>query len=486
MDIGIDLGTSSVKALLVDDEQRIVAEASEPLTILRERPLWSEQSPEDWKAATERAMRRIRETAPKEFAGAQAIGLTGQMHGATLLDSSLRVLRPAILWNDGRSGAECAELEALEPRTREITGNTAMPGFTAPKLLWVAKHEKELFQRTAHVLLPKDWLRLVLTGDLATDPSDASGTLWLDVGKRRWSSEMVAACGLPESAMPRVFEGTQPTGTLRAEVAAAWGLSPSTLVAAGGGDNAAGAAGVGVVKPGEALLSLGTSGVIFLVTEQFSPKPAGGVHAFCHCVPNRWHQMSVMLSAASCLSWATVALGAPDEATLVAEAETTADAPSSVLFLPYLSGERTPHNDPRARGVFYGLTHETTRADLARAVLEGVAFGFADGMAALRAAGGAPSEITVIGGGSRSAFWTRILATALAQTMLVRERAELGPAYGAARLARVARTGESVEDVCRPPRVIRRIEPDAGLRDAYRSAIDRYGDLYQRLRTSFS
>jgi xylulokinase len=486
MDIGIDLGTSSIKALLVDDAQRIVAEASVPLTVQRPHPLWSEQSPAEWKHACGEAIAKLRAAAPGELGAVRGIGLSGQMHGATLLDADHRVLRPAILWNDGRSAAECAELEVREPRSRALTGNAAMPGFTAPKLLWVAKHEPETFARTAHVLLPKDWLRFEMTGELATDPSDAAGTLWLDVARRRWSEPMLTACKLTEAAMPRVYEGTQPTGTLRPELAASWGLSPSIQVAAGGGDNAAGAAGVGVVSPGDALLSIGTSGVIFLVTERFAPRPEGGVHAFCHCVPERWHQMSVMLSAASCLSWLTGVLGARDEGALVAEVEAAPPPPATVLFLPYLSGERTPHNDPRARGVFFGMTHDTDRRTLARAVMEGVAFGFVDGLAALRAAGGAPRDITVIGGGSRSALWTRILASALGETLLVRERAELGPAFGAARLSRIARTGAPVSEVCTAPRVVHRIEPDAALSDVYAGAIDRYRDLYTHLRDDFA
>ncbi|HXX68987.1 MAG TPA: xylulokinase [Polyangiaceae bacterium] len=484
MYIGLDLGTSSVKALLVDDEQRILAEASAPLAVERPHPLWSEQSPASWWAATSDAVARLRADSPGAFASVRAIGLSGQMHGATLLDSELRVLRPAILWNDGRSGAECVELETREPRTRAITGNAAMAGFTAPKLLWVARHEPDVFARTQHVLLPKDWLRLKLTGDLATDASDASGTLWLDVGRRSWSDDMLAACALSPKAMPRVCEGSEATGTLRSDLAAEWGLSAKTIVAAGGGDNAAGAAGAGVIRPGQALLSLGTSGVIFLVTDRFSPSPARGVHAFCHCIPNVWHQMSVILSAASCLSWIASVEGR-DEAALVAEVESNAPAPSRTTFLPYLSGERTPHNDPQARGVFLGLTHDTTRAELVRAVLEGVAFAFADGMQALRDAGGAPREITVIGGGSRSPLWARIIASALGETLLVRERAELGPAFGAARLARIALSGESIEDVCRAPAVVRRIDPDASLAAHYRGAIVRFRDLYVRLRGAF-
>jgi xylulokinase len=485
MYLGIDVGTSSVKALLVDDAQRIVAEASAPLPVERPHPLWSEQLPSLWWKAMSGALAQIRSDSRAAFSAVRGIGLSGQMHGATLLDDSLRVLRPAILWNDGRSHAECAELEARAPRSREITGNAAMPGFTAPKLLWIARHEPGVFARTAHVLLPKDWLRLELSGELATDASDASGTLWLDVGQRRWSEEMLAACRLPRAAMPTVHDGTQPTGTLRPQWVKDWGFATAPVIAGGGGDNAAGAVGVGVVQAGQALLSLGTSGVVFLVTERFSPSASRGVHAFCHCIPGTWHQMSVMLSAASALSWVASVTGARSEGALVEEIEAAGASPSSVVFLPYLSGERTPHNDPHAQGVFFGLTHDTTRADLGRAVLEGVAFAFGDGVEALREAGGAPREITLIGGGSRSALWTRILASTLGEAMLVRERSELGPAFGAARLARMAVTGEPVEGVCPAPRVTSRVEPDPSLRDQYRSRIERYRDLYQRLRTAF-
>ena len=486
MYLGIDVGTSSVKAVLVDDDQHIVAEASSPLAVERPHPLWSEQTPALWWSATSEALGQVRSSARGAFAAVRGIGLSGQMHGATLLDANLHVLRPAILWNDGRSHAECAELEAREPRSREITGNAAMPGFTAPKLLWLERHEPAVFARTAHVLLPKDWLRLELSGDLATDASDASGTLWLDVAKRRWSNEMLAACHLSPGSMPRVSEGSQPTGTMRRELAKEWGFSTAPLIAAGAGDNAAGAVGVGVVHSGQALLSLGTSGVVFLVTERFAPNPAGGVHAFCHSIPDTWHQMSVMLSAASSLSWIASATGARNEAALLAEIEANGSKPSPVLFLPYLSGERTPHNDPKAQGVLFGLTHDTTRADLGRGVLEGVAFAFADGVQALRDAGGAPREITVIGGGSRSLLWTRILASVLGETMLIRKGADQGPAFGAARLARIAVTGESVESVCQAPAIVSRVDPDASLREHYLRRLDRYRDLYRRLRTAFA
>lgn len=388
MFIGLDIGTSGVKGILVGENQQVLAEANAPLTISRPHPLWSEQDPNAWWQAVDTVMGLMRADRQAEYAAVRGIGMSGQMHGATLLDANDKVLRPAILWNDGRSGTECAELMAREPRTKDITGNLAMPGFTAPKLIWVARHEPEIFARVARVLLPKGYIRLLMTGEAVSDMSDAAGTLWLDVARRDWSDEMLAACGLSRAHMPRLVEGNRVSGRLLPDVAAAWGLSASVVVAGGAGDNAAGAVGVGAVVPGRAFLSLGTSGVYFLSNAQYAPNPDQGVHAFCHCLPDTWHQMSVILSAASCLSWAAGVTGAGDEAVLLAEVEAASD--TSEIFLPYLSGERTPHNDPHAKGVFFGMTHQTDRAALARAVLEGVAFAFADGQDALLAAAMAP------------------------------------------------------------------------------------------------
>lgn len=399
--LGIDLGTSGVKAVLADAEGRIVAGASAPLAVSRPRPGWSEQDPADWWAAAEAAVGALRAEAGAAWPAVAGIGLSGQMHGATLLDGADRVLRPAILWNDGRSAAECTALEAAEPRSRAITGNRAMPGFTAPKLLWVRAHEPDVFARVRRVLLPKDWLRLGMTGEAATDVSDASGTLWLDVARRAWSPAMLDATGLDAGAMPALFEGPEETGRLRPEVAAAWGL-PRVPVAAGGGDNAAGAVGAGVVRPGEAFLSLGTSGVLFAADDRFRPNPKRAAHAFCHALPAAWHQMAVLLSAASCLAWAARATGAAGEAALLAEIEAAPPAPGTLLFLPYLSGERTPHDDPDARGAFFGIDHDSTRGALGRAVLEGVAFAFADAQEVLLEAGATLHEVTLIGGGARS------------------------------------------------------------------------------------
>src|SRR5262245_49646086 len=298
--LGIDGGTSAVKAVVLDEAGEVVSEASAPLTVSRPRPHWSEQDPDDWWRATDHAVREL--AARGAVRDVASVGLSGQMHGATLLDASQRPLRPAILWNDGRSAAACRALEAAVPDSRSITGNLAMPGFTAPKLVWLREHERESFVRTRSVLLPKDYVRLRLTGECATDLSDASGTLWLDVAKRRWSEAMLAACDLPLAAMPALYEGPEETGRLRAEVAAAWGMA-RVPVAAGAGDQAAGAAGEGVIAAGQASLSLGTSGVLFSADDRFRPNPGRAMHAFCHCVPGAWHEMSVLLSAASCLSW---------------------------------------------------------------------------------------------------------------------------------------------------------------------------------------
>ncbi len=485
MYLGIDLGTSGVKVVLVDDDQTVIDQATAPLQVSMPQPLWSEQDPESWWLATCDAVATLRAGRADELQAVRGIGLSGQMHGATLLDASDRVLRPAILWNDGRSAAECAELERRAPESRAITGNLAMPGFTAPKLLWVANHEPEVFADVAKVLLPKDYVRLRMTGASASDMSDSAGTLWLDVAGRRWSEEMLDATGLPLSAMPELFEGSQATGTLRPEIAAEWGVAADAVVAGGGGDNAAGAAGVGVVEPGAAFLSLGTSGVLFVSNAGYAPNPEQAVHAFCHCLPETWHQMSVILSAASCLSWLSEILGAEVE-TLLDEAAAADRDTGSLIFLPYLTGERTPHNDANAMGVFFGLTAATARADLTRAVLEGVAFAFADGQAALQAAGTEIGETSVIGGGARSQFWGRILAAVLGRTLTYHSGGEVGPAFGAARLGRLAATGEDPKSVCTRPPTAGVVDPDPGLQDRYQARWARFRDLYPTLRGHFA
>ena len=478
MFLGIDIGTSGVKAIVLDEKGALAGQGSAPISVSRPHELWSEQNPDDWWTATSAAVRAID---PALRRSVRAVGIAGQMHGATVLDSADRPLRPAILWNDGRAHAECAELEAAVPILHKITGNLAMPGFTAPKLLWLRRHEPELFAQIARVLLPKDYVRLKMTGQAASDLSDSAGTLWLDVGSRCWSEEVLAACGLGLSHMPTLHEGSEITGTLRTEVAADWGMDIVPVVA-GGGDNAAGAAGVGVVKDGDALLSLGTSGVIFAATSTFRPNPAGAVHAFCHCLPGLWHQMSVHLSAASCIDWVGNLTGASGPAEVFARAE-AAGTGGSELFLPYLSGERTPHNDPHVRGAFFGMDNETDAGRLSAAVLEGVAFALADGMAALRAAGTQLEELSVIGGGARSRYWGTILAAALDVRLVYLDGGEVGPALGAAKLAQMAVTGASATEVCIRPPVAHVIEPDPELAEKLAPAHAKFRSAYPALKS---
>ncbi|NGM19751.1 xylulokinase [Roseomonas stagni] len=484
MHLGLDLGTSGVKAVLTGAAGEVLAQATAPLGLSNPHPLWSEQDPGDWWDATIAAITALGRQ--HDLSGLRCIGIAGQMHGAVLLDAGDQMLRPAILWNDGRSHAECRALEAAEPRSRAITGNLAMPGFTAPKLLWVRHHEPDIFARTRRVLLPKDWLRLRLTGEAVSEMSDAAGTLWLDVAARRWSPAMLAATGLDLSHMPRLVEGTEVTGRLRADVAAQLGLPAGIPVAGGAGDNAGGAAGIGCVAPGDAFVSLGTSGVVFVSDKGFLPDPERAVHAFCHCLPDTWHRMSVILSAAASLAWLARATATP-EAALLAEMEGEGlRAEGRLVFLPYLSGERTPHNDAAATGTFFGLHGSTSRADLTRAVLEGVAFALADGVEALEAAGPRIPSLTAIGGGARSAAWLRILAATLGRPILATAGAEVGPALGAARLARIACGDATVAEACVKPPVAACHEPDPALAASLLSRREAHRRLYPALRDVFA
>jgi xylulokinase len=488
MYLGLDLGTSELKALLLADDHRVVAVARSPLTVQRPHALWSEQSPADWWTAVGAVLDELAASHAGALAQLRAIGLSGQMHGAVLLDEHGNVLRPAILWNDGRSGAACAALSAAVPQLTRITGNLAMPGFTAPKLWWVREHEPDLFRRTARVLLPKDWLRLQLTGEAVTDCSDASGTLWLDVGARRWSAELLAAGGLGVGHMPRLVEGSEVSAHLRGELARRWRMPEGVPVAGGGGDNAASAVGMGAVGAGQGFVSLGTSGVIFRTTERFMPNPAQALHAFCHAVPGRWHQMSVMLSAASAVSWATRAFGFADEAALLRAAESLGDAQrgKAPLFLPYLSGERSPHNDPMAQGALVGLTHSHDTAALAYAVVEGVSFGLLDGYRSFGpSVASQATALSLVGGGARSAFWARLLATLLDVPLQTHDGGEAGGALGAARLAWLADRGTE-SSVCVAPPVARRFDPDPASAQRLAPRAERFRALYPALRQRFS
>lgn len=479
MYLGIDLGTSGVKAILLSEEGQAVASHSEALTLSRPHPLWSEQNPADWWSATEKAVLALSQL--HALKKVKAVGITGQMHGATVLDAQQNVLRPAILWNDGRSFSQCQQLEAAVPDSREITGNLMMPGFTAPKLQWLRENEPELFAKIDKVLLPKDYLRWLMTGVFASDMSDAAGTMWLDVAKRDWSDSLLAATGLTRQHMPALFEGNQITGQLLPALASRWGMDCVPVIA-GGGDNAAGAVGVGLYKTGQAMLSLGTSGVYFAVSDGFLSNPQQAVHSFCHALPDTWHLMSVMLSAASCLDWAANLTGTASVGELIGLAENTPPADSPVCFLPYLSGERTPHNNPNAKGTLFGLTHQHGPADIARAVLEGVGFALADGMDVLHATGLKPHSITLIGGGARSPYWRQMLADISGLTLEYRTGGDVGPALGAARLAQIAMNPGSPLEQFLPELALEQVhQPDAQKHKVYAERRKVFRELYKRL-----
>lgn len=481
MYLGLDLGTSGIKALLIDNDQTIIASAHADLTISRPHTGWSEQNPKDWLDAAETALLELKSTHPAELAAVQGIGLSGQMHGAVLLDEQDQVLRPAILWNDTRSYHQAARLDA-DPRFRTITGNIVFPGFTAPKLIWVKENEPAIFEKVRYVLLPKDYLRLWLTGEHISDMSDSSGTAWLDTAKRQWSSELLAAADMDISQMPRLVEGTEQAGRLRAELASRLGMKAGTIVAGGGGDNAASACGVGTVAPDRAFISLGTSGVLFVANRRYSPNAASAVHSFCHALPHTWHQMGVILSATDSLNWYSK-ITDTSAADLTAELGDTLKAPGTVSFLPYLSGERTPHNDANIRGAFIGLGHESNRPALTQAVLEGVAFAIRDNLEALRAAGTQIERAMAIGGGSRSAYWLSAIATALEIPLDVPEDGDFGAAFGAARLGLIAATGADPISVCTPPKIARIIDPTSDLIAPYVAAYQRYRAICPAIRT---
>jgi xylulokinase len=438
--LGIDVSTTATKAVLVDETGAVVGIGSAEYAYDVPQPLWSEQDPELWWDGTIAAIRSVLASTGMTGTDIAAIGLTGQMHGAVLLDAADAVLRPAILWNDQRTAAECDAIRAAVGRERliAITGNDALTGFTAPKLVWVRDHEPDIWQRVAHVLLPKDFVRLRLSGEHALDKADGAGTILFDLAARDWSPVILDALGIDPAWMPPTFEGPAVTGTVTAEAAEATGLRAGTPIVAGGGDQAANAVGTGVVSPGTVALSLGTSGVIFAATDRPIFEPDGRVHAFCHALPDRWHLMSVMLSAAGSLRWFREAL-APDVpfADLVAAAGEVPAGSDGLLFLPYLTGERSPHPDPLARGAFVGLTVRHDRRHLTRAVLEGVAFGLRDGLDLMTAAGmPAPREIRVSGGGTASPLWRQILADVLDAEIATVNTSE-GAAFGAALLAAV-------------------------------------------------
>ncbi len=473
--LGIDLGTSGLRALLIDEAGQPLASVTRDYASDHPHPGWSEQDPAKWIEALESAVAELKADCPA-FAAVQAIAVAGHMHGATLLDADGQVIRPCILWNDTRSHAQAAALDALAP-VRALSGNIVFPGFTAPKLVWMKDQEPQAFARVAKVLLPAAYLNFYLTGDFVADLSDSAGTAWLDVEKRDWSEPLLAAGQMRHDQMPRLVEGCQVAGQLRQELAGRWGLSSSVIVAGGAGDNAAAACGIGALNEGQGFVSLGTSGVLLVARNGYHPAPETALHTFCHALPQRWYQMGVMLAASASLSWLSQISGrSPQD--LTAALGDDLRPPSGLGFLPYLAGERTPHNDADVRGVFYGLDTATTLDNLCHAVLTGVAFGLRDSAEALRQVGAYPDALFAIGGGSASRYWLRLLATVLGVPLMVPGGSEFGAALGAARLGLVAAGLGGIEAVMTPPEIREVIKPDADLADAYQQAYLEFRHAY--------
>ena len=476
MFIGLDLGTSHLKGIVIDDAQNVCAEASVSLSLMRPKNGWSEQNPQDWLDATENVMASLANKV--NLKKVNAIGLSGQMHGATLLDKNDNVLRPCILWNDTRSAEEASYLDS-KTIFRNLTGNIVFPGFTAPKLAWVRKHEPNIFAKISKVLLPKDYLRLWLCGEYVAEMSDAAGTSWLDVKRRDWSDALLAETDLDRSQMPTLIEGCEISGVLKKTHASKWGLPHGVIIAGGGGDNAASAIGVGVVKAGDAFVSLGTSGVLFAASDEYQPDAASAVHTFCHALPNTWHQMGVILAATDAMNWFGQVLNSSAQ-------EMTNDlgllkAPSKTLFLPYLGGERTPHNDSQIRASFINLDHNADRQAMIRAVIEGVAFAFRDWFDALSSTGTKINQLVAVGGGAKSEYWVQAIATTLGLPISIPVAGDYGGAFGAARLGMIA-YGINRYDVAISPKIKHIIEPVMSLHDDYLSALKSYRETYKVLK----
>ena len=480
MYLGIDLGTSGIRAILADAQGRLHASAESAVKTSRPHPGWSEQDPSDWISACEAAIGSLKAMNANALSAVRGIGLSGQMHGATLLGADGNVLRPCIMWNDTRSAEQAARLDQVADM-REISGNVVFPGFTAPKLVWLRENEPHVFAEVAKVLLPKDYIRFWLTAELVGDMSDCAGTSWLDVGQRAWSETALDLTGMRSDQMPELVEGSESSGTLRAALCQRWGMAGSVVVAGGGGDNAAAACGIGCLKEGAGFVSLGTSGVLLAARDAYAPAPDTAVHTFCHAVPGRWYQMGVMLAATDCLNWLAAALG-QSPADLANAVPDQIAGPQSTIFLPYLSGERTPHNDATIRGAFLGLGITTDQQGLTRAVMEGVAFGLRDSFEALRATGAELGHIMAVGGGARSEFWLSTLATVLNRPLHIPADGEFGAAMGAVRLAICAAENAKPEDIMVMPAVQKTIEPRSNIIDAYSERYEKFRAAYPAIR----
>ena len=473
--IGLDLGTSSLKALLIDRDQRVLAEHNVPLAVARPSQGWVEQDPQSWCDAALVALTALGSKA--DCSGVLGLGLAGHMHGATLVGVDDKPLRPCMLWNDTRSHKQAGVMDA-DPQFREVTGNIVFPGFTAPKVAWVRENEPAVFDRIAKVLLPKDYLRLFLTGEHVSEMSDAAGTSWFDSKARGWSDQLLAKCGLRKDQMPRLVEGTATSGILRADLARALDL-PQMVIAGGAGDNAAAAIGAGVVRNGSAFLSLGTSGVMFAANDGYRPAPETAIHSFCHALPETWHQMGVVLAASDALEWLARLTGQTAQHLTADLGKVT--APSRTVFLPYLGGERTPHNDAAIRGQFLHLDHATDARAAARAVLQGVSYAFADCKDAFLATGTEIESALAMGGGAKSNHWVSMLASTLNIRLDLPMAGDFGAALGAARLGMMAATGAGA-GVAYPPEIARTFAPDPDLRAAMADGHQRYRAAYTALK----
>ena len=479
MFLGLDVGTSGLRALLADEGGNVIGVADAAYGVSHPRTGWSEQDPQDWITACQTAIAALHRDHPTELAALRGIGLSGHMHGATLLDAAGKVLRPCILWNDTRSAAEAAQLDGTKD-VRDLSGNIVFPGFTAPKLAWVKAHEPEIFARVAKVLLPKDYLRYWLTGAYVSDMSDSAGTSWLDVGARNWSEQLLEVSGMRRDQMPELVEGSAASGDLRDALRHEWGIDGPVVIAGGGGDNAVAACGAGCFREGEGFVSLGTSGVLLAAKAAYKPDPASAVHTFCHAVPDTWYQMGVILAATDCLNWLSRTLG-QTPATLAGLLPDQVTGPSSVTFLPYLSGERTPHNDARIRATLAGLDMGDGPAERTQAVMEGVAFALRDCLEALKGTDTNLTRLLAVGGGTRSPYWVETLATVLGVSLDIPDKGEFGAALGAARLAMTA-TGADISAVMTAPPIAHTIDPRRDLTEAYDASYARYRALYPNMK----
>ena len=468
MFIGIDLGTSSLKAILIDEKQKILSSHTEKIQLLNPYSGYYEQDPESWFIATIKCFRKIKSEKPKEFSAVKSLGISGQMHGATLIDKNKEVLRPCILWNDTRSIKQCVKLEENYSNLRQESGNIAMPGFTAPKILWIKENEKEIFNKIFKVLLPKDYLRFRLSNSFYTDMSDASGTLWLNVKERKWSDKLLSLTELSREHMPILVEGSQKTDFINKKLAHEIGFKNEVIIAGGAGDQAAGATGSGVIKPSQSVISLGTSGVYFSPTDNFVTNTSQAVHSFCHCIPDTWHHMSVMLSATNCIDWICKLFNLKIENSLQQIEFYSTNKfknESTPYFLPYLTGERTPHNNAYLRGSFHLLDTSTTADALLYSVIEGISFGIKDGYEAVHSVSQKSNNIYLVGGGSKNFFWASMLSSLLNQDILIGENSDMGPALGVARLAMIATENYKKEEIIKSMSIIRKIKNNNSLSD---------------------